>query len=84
MKETALEWFLTEFQKQVWFEPNSELDIWIKELIPKAREKEKQQIIECIDIGVSIKKEMVSMAMEKFSEDFEKLRIYMNEQKTKQ
>jgi hypothetical protein len=84
MKETALEWFLTEFKKQVWFEPNSELDIWIKELIPKAREKEKKQIIECIDIGVSIKKEMVSMAMEKFSEDFEKLRIYMNEQKTKQ
>ena len=84
MKETALEWFLTEFQKQVWFEPNSELDIWIKELIPKAKKMEQEQIIECIDIGVSIKKEMVSMAMEKFSEDFEKLRIYMNEQKTKQ
>lgn len=45
-KETAIEWFLNEFQKQVWFEPNSELDIWIKELIPKAKEMEKEQIIE--------------------------------------
>jgi len=84
MKETAIEWFLTEFQKQVWFEPNSELDIWIKELIIKAKEKEKKQIIECVDLGITIKKEMAAMAMEKFSEDFEKLRIYMNEQKTKQ
>ena len=46
MKQTAVEWFLTEFQKQVWFEPESELDIWIKNLIPKAKEKEKEQIIE--------------------------------------
>ena len=45
-KETAIEWFLNEFQKQVWFEPNSELDIWIKELIPKAKEMEKELIIE--------------------------------------
>jgi hypothetical protein len=44
MKQTAVEWFLTEFQKQVWFEPNSELDIWIKDLIPKAKEMEKEQI----------------------------------------
>jgi hypothetical protein len=55
MKQTAVEWFLTEFQKQVWFEPNSELDIWIKDLIPKAKEMEKEQIIEsycqgCADI----------------------------------
>jgi hypothetical protein len=51
MKETAIEWFLTEFQKQVWFEPNSELDIWIKELIPKAKEMEKQQIKFFFDKG---------------------------------
>ncbi len=44
MKQTAVEWFLTEFQKQVWFEPNSELDIWVKNLIPKAKEMEKEQI----------------------------------------
>jgi len=41
---TAIEWFLTEFQKQVWFEPNSELDIWINKLIPKAKEYETQQL----------------------------------------
>jgi hypothetical protein len=79
--KTVVEWFLEEFQKQVSFEPNSELDIWIKELIIKAKEKEKKQIIECVDLGITIKKEMAAMAMEKFSEDFEKLRIYMNNKK---
>jgi hypothetical protein len=44
MKETALEWFLTEFKKEVWFEPDSELDIWINKLIPEAKEMEKDQI----------------------------------------
>ena len=51
MKQTAVEWFLTEFQKQVWFEPNSELDIWIKDLIPKAKEMEKEQIINSRENG---------------------------------
>jgi hypothetical protein len=81
MKESALEWFLKEFQKQVCFEPDSELDIWINELILKAKKKEKKQIIECINLGVSIKKEMEAMAIEKFSEDFVKTRIYMNNKK---
>jgi len=45
MEKTAVEWFLSEFQKEVWFEPESELDIWIKNLIPKAKEMEKEQII---------------------------------------
>jgi hypothetical protein len=46
MTPSAIEWFLTEFKKQVWFEPDSELDIWIKELIPKAKEMEKKQKLE--------------------------------------
>ena len=54
MKQTAVEWFLTEFQKQVWFEANSELDIWIKDLIPKAKEMEKEQIIEAWNIRAKI------------------------------
>jgi hypothetical protein len=45
MKKTALDWFITEFKKEVWFEPDSELDIWIKELIPKAKEMEKEQML---------------------------------------
>jgi hypothetical protein len=49
MKQTAVEWFLTEFQKQVWFEPNSELDMWVKDLIPKAKEMEKEQIIKAYE-----------------------------------
>ena len=43
--KTPLEWFLTEFQKQVWFEPNSELDIWIKDLIPKSQRKKKPNFL---------------------------------------
>jgi hypothetical protein len=43
MKKTALDWFLTEFKKEVWFEPDSELDIWINKLIPKAKEMEKKE-----------------------------------------
>jgi hypothetical protein len=79
--KTVVEWFLEEFQKQVCFEPNSELDIWITELASKAKKMEQEQIFESFDIGISIKKEMTAMAMEKFSEDFEKLRIYMNNKK---
>jgi hypothetical protein len=45
MKQTAVEWFLNEFQKQVWFEENSELDLWIKNLIPKAKAMEKEQMV---------------------------------------
>jgi hypothetical protein len=51
MKQTAVEWFLTEFQKQVWFEANSELDIWVKDLIPKAKEMEKGQIVDAYVYG---------------------------------
>ncbi len=43
MKKTALDWFLTEFKKEVWFEPDSELDIWINKLIPEAKEMEKKE-----------------------------------------
>ena len=44
MRKTTTEWFLTEFKKQVCFEPDSELDIWIKDLIKKAKKKDKRQI----------------------------------------
>jgi hypothetical protein len=44
MKKTSTEWFLSEFKKQVWFEKNSELEIWVNELIKKAQKKDKRQI----------------------------------------
>ena len=43
MKQTAVEWFLNEFKKEVWFEENSELDIWINDLIPKAKAMETKE-----------------------------------------
>ena len=51
MKQTAVEWFLNEFQKQVWFEENSELDLWINDLIPKAKAMEKEQIMDAREDG---------------------------------
>ena len=76
MKQTAVEWFLNEFKKQVWFEENSELDIWINDLIPKAKAMEKEQIIDAYlkDIGkVTIDKALVhwDKAEEYYNETYE-------------
>ena len=51
MKKTALEWFMSEFQKEVIFEPESELDIWIKDLIPRAIKMEEEQILDALNFG---------------------------------
>jgi hypothetical protein len=51
MKKTALDWFLTEFKKQVWFEPDSELDIWINKLIPEAKEMEMKHLAQAFEDG---------------------------------
>lgn len=40
--QTPIEWFISEFQKQIEFRSDSELDLWFKDLFPKAIEKEKQ------------------------------------------
>jgi hypothetical protein len=68
MKKTALEWFLTEFKKEVWFEPDSELDIWIKELIPKAKEMEKEQIKSAYKRGMKYKKPLKDSNPIKFNQ----------------
>ena len=39
-KQTPIEWFISEFEKQIEFRPDSELDVWFKELFPKAIEIE--------------------------------------------
>jgi hypothetical protein len=44
MRQSSIEWFLSEFEKQIQFKPNSELDIWFKELLPKAKELHKMEI----------------------------------------
>lgn len=71
MKQTAVEWFLTEFQKQVWFEPNSELDIWIKDLIPKAKEMEKEQIIEAYNTSFLLRDKPYSTAEKYYKQTYE-------------
>ena len=38
--QTPVEWFLSEFEKQIQFRPDSELDVWFKDLFPKAIEIE--------------------------------------------
>ena len=43
-KQSSIEWFLNEFGKQIEFVPESELDKWYKELIPKAKSMHKEEI----------------------------------------
>ena len=43
-KQSSIEWFLNEFSKQIEFVPNSELDLWYKELIPKAKAMHKEEV----------------------------------------
>lgn len=45
-KQSSIEWFLNEFSKQIEFVPESELDKWYKELIPKAKAMHKEEIKE--------------------------------------
>ena len=70
MKKTALEWFLTEFKKEVWFEPDSELDIWIKELIPKAKQMEKEQIIKAYNESFLLRDKPYATAEKYYNETY--------------
>jgi hypothetical protein len=74
MKKTALEWFLTEFKKEVWFEPDSELDIWINKLIPEAKEMEMKHLSQAFEDG-----EHNYFYSKKTGEDFENGIEYYNE-----
>lgn len=54
-KQSSVEWFLNEFSKQIEFVPESELDKWYKDLIPKAKAMHKEEIMDsycqgCFDI----------------------------------
>jgi hypothetical protein len=74
---TATQWL---FDK-LWDTPKDKFT-WYA-ILKEAEDMYNKQMFESFDIGISTKKEMTAMAMEKFSEDFEKLRIYMNEQNGK-
>ena len=53
MKQSSIDWFLSEFEKQIKFRPDSELDLWFKDLFPKAKALHKQEIIEAHGIKES-------------------------------
>lgn len=50
-KQSSVDWFLNEFSKQIEFVPESELDKWLKELIPKAKAMHKKEIASAFNIG---------------------------------
>ena len=50
-KQSSIDWFLNEFSKQIEFVPESELDKWFKELIPKAKAMHKEEIIDAWNGG---------------------------------
>jgi len=41
--KSSIEWLISEFEKQIEFRPNSELDIWFKELFPKAKQMHREE-----------------------------------------
>jgi hypothetical protein len=43
-KQSSIEWFISEFNKQIEFRPDSELDVWFKALFPKAIEMYKEDL----------------------------------------
>jgi hypothetical protein len=45
MRQSSIEWLISEFEKQIQFRPDSELYIWFKELLPKAKAKHKEEMI---------------------------------------
>lgn len=45
-KQSSIEWFINEFSKQIEFVPESELDKWYKDLIPKAKAMHRKEIID--------------------------------------
>lgn len=50
-KQSSIDWFLNEFSKQIEFVPESELDKWFKELIPKTKAMHKEEIIDAWNDG---------------------------------
>lgn len=50
-KQSSIDWFLNEFSKQIEFVPESELDKWFKELIPKAKAMHKEEILQTFEKG---------------------------------
>ena len=44
-KQSSIDWFITEFQKQIEFVPNSELDIWFKNLFTQAKAMHKEEVL---------------------------------------
>ena len=43
--KTSIECFLSEFEKKIQFKADSKLDVWFKDLFPKAKQMEKEQMI---------------------------------------
>ena len=52
MAQSSIEWLISEFEKQIEFRPNSELDIWFKGLFPKAKQMHKEEIENTFDYAV--------------------------------
>ena len=52
-KKSSIDWFLSEFNKQIEFRPDSELDVWFKELFPKAKAMHREEIEEAQSYAIS-------------------------------
>ena len=70
-KQSSIEWFLNEFSKQIEFAPESELDKWYKELIPKAKAMHKEEILDTwCDCTMSIVKWNTTTGDQSYNQTF--------------
>jgi hypothetical protein len=69
--QTSIDWLISEFEKQIQFRPDSELDIWFKELFPKAKAMHREEIIQAYAESFRLRNKPYSTAVKYYNETFE-------------
>jgi len=70
MRKSSIEWLISEFEKQIQFTPDSELDIWFKELLPKAKAMHELEIIKAHFTAQPFNSTMMYNAEKYYNETF--------------
>jgi hypothetical protein len=72
MKQSSIDWFLSEFEKQIQFRPDSELDLWFKDLFPKAKAMHKEEIEDAYNKSFILRDKPYSTAVKYYKETYER------------
>ena len=72
MKQSSIDWFLSEFEKQIQFRPDSELDLWFKYLFPKAKAMHKEEIEDAYNKSFILRDKPYATAVKYYKENYER------------